>query len=107
MVYSCLCYSVFERKYNCSNSEVALLKSRNINWTDALHFSQKKIYSNFESNCKNIYHSFRSLMIPMFLHKLAILVHIPQLKNLLINPYYQRKELFELQVYQEFQGNVS
>ena len=41
-------------------------------------------------------------MIPTFLHKLSILVHIPQLKNLLINPYYNRKELFDLEVYQDF-----
>ncbi len=81
------------------------MKSRHINWTEALHFSKKKIYSNFESNCKNIYHTFRSLMIPTFLHKLSILIHIPQLKSLLINPFYSRKELFELEVYQEFLGN--
>lgn len=105
MVYSCLCYSAFEKKYDCLNTEVTLLKSRNISWTDALHFSKKKIYSNFESNCKNIYHSFRSLLIPTFLHKLSILIHIPQLKKLLINPFYTRKELFELEVYQEFSGN--
>lgn len=44
-------------------------------------------------------------MIPTFFHKLSILIHIPQLKSLLINPYYSRKELFDLEVYQEFQGN--
>lgn len=46
-------------------------------------------------------------MIPTFLHKLAILIHVPQLKSLLINPYYSRRELFDLEVYQEFYGNVS
>ena len=86
---------------------MTLLKSRHISWTEALHFSKKKIYSNFESNCKNIYHSFRSLLIPTFLHKLSILIHVPQLKNLLINQYYNRKELFDLEVYQEFEGNNS
>lgn len=39
-------------------------------------------------------------MIPSFIHKLAILAQIPSLKNLLINPYYDRKELLELTVYQ-------
>lgn len=100
MVYSCLCYSAFSKKYNCENTEVTLLKSRHISWTEALHFSKKKIYSNFESNCKNIYHSFRSLLIPTFLHKISILIHVPQLKSLLFNQFYNRKELFDLEVYQ-------
>jgi hypothetical protein len=96
MVYSCLNYSFFERKYSSSDPKIALMKNRNINWTDALHFSKKKIYSTFESNCKNIYHTFRSLLIPSFMSKLSILAHLPQLESLFLNSYYSRKELFEL-----------
>lgn len=44
-------------------------------------------------------------MIPTFLHKLSILIHVPQLKNLLLNRYYNRSELFDLEVYKEFEGN--
>lgn len=43
-------------------------------------------------------------MIPSLVHKLAILAQIPSLKNLLINPYYNRKELLELTIYKEFEG---
>lgn len=91
MVYSCLNYSFFQRKYSSSDPKIALMKNRNINWTDALHFSKKKIYSTFESNCKNIYHTFRSLLIPSFMSKLSILAHLPQLESLFLNSYYNRK----------------
>lgn len=67
-----------------------LLKHRNIAWTEALHFSKKKLYNTFESNCKNIYHCHRSLLLPVFITKLATLEHLPQLTPLLLNPYYQR-----------------
>jgi hypothetical protein len=77
MVYSCLNYSWFEGRYDCSDPQILLMKNRNINWTDALHFSRKKIYSNFESNCKNIYHSHRNLLIPTFMSKIAVLIHLP------------------------------
>lgn len=102
MVYSCFSYSSFEKIYNCYDPEVALLKSRNIHWTDALHFAKKKIYSNFESNCKNIYHSYRSLLIPCFMYKVSVLIHLPELEELFINPYFQRKELFQLEIYREY-----
>jgi hypothetical protein len=90
MLYSCLNYSYFEKNYNCKDSSITLLKSRQINWTDALHFAKKKIYSHFENNCKNIFHTHRSLLIPTFTHKIAILIHLPELSNLLLNPYYDR-----------------
>jgi hypothetical protein len=93
MVYSTLNYSFFERRYNCADPNIALMKNRNISWTDALHFSKKKIYSTFESNCKNIYHTHRNLLIPAFMSKLSTLAHLPQLEALLLNPYYNRKEL--------------
>lgn len=102
MVYSCLNYSFFERRYNCADPNIALMKNRNINWTDALHFSKKKIYSTFESNCKNIYHTYRNLLIPAFMSKLSTLAHLPELEALFLNPYYQRKELLELEVYKQF-----
>ena len=102
MVYSTLNYSFFERRYNCADPNIALMKNRNINWTDALHFSKKKIYSTFESNCKNIYHIHRNLLIPAFMSKLSTLAHLPQLETLLLNPYYHRKELTELEVYKQF-----
>jgi hypothetical protein len=96
MVYSCFNYSLFERKYNCSDPNILLMKHRSINWTDALHFSRKKIYSTFESNCKNIYHTYRNLLIPTFMLKLSILLHLPELQTLFLNPYYDRNELKEL-----------
>lgn len=88
MVYSCLTYSGLEKFHDCHAPAVALLKTRHITWTDAMHFSRKKIYSNFESNCKNIYHSHRSLLIPIFMLKLSVLLHLPQLEPLLLNPYF-------------------
>ena len=103
MLYSCLNYSYFEKNYNCKDSSLAILKTRQINWTDALHFAKKKIYSHFENNCKNIFHTHRNLLIPTFVHKIAILIHIPCLKNLLLNSYYQREELMELNIYKEYQ----
>jgi hypothetical protein len=106
MVYSCLHYALSEQKYNCSDPNILLLKHRSISWTDALHFSRKKVHSTFESNCKNIYHSFRSLLIPTFMCKLAVLAHLPHLTPLLLNPYYQRPHLFELEVYQQLQGTT-
>lgn len=78
------------------------MKNRNINWTDALHFSKKKIYSTFESNCKNIYHTYRNLLIPAFMSKLSTLAHLPELEPLFLNSYYRRKELLELEVYKQF-----
>lgn len=102
MVYSCLNYSFFEKKYNTNDPNIALMKNRNINWTDALHFSKKKIYSTFESNCKNIYHTYRNLLIPAFMSKLSTLAHLPELEPLFLNSYYNRKELLELEVYRQF-----
>lgn len=102
MVYSCFNYSLLEKKHPCTDPNILLLKDRSIAWTDALHFSRKKLFTTFESNCKNIYHSHRSLLIPTFLAKLAVLVHLPQLTPLLLNPYYRRPELFELQIYKQF-----
>lgn len=96
MVYSCFNYSLLEKNHNCNDPNILLLKHRNINWTDALHFSKKKLFSTFESNCKNIYHTHRSLLIPTFISKLAVLIHLPQLTSLLLNPYYMRPELLEL-----------
>jgi hypothetical protein len=78
------------------------MKNRNINWTDALHFSKKKIYSTFESNCKNIYHTHRNLLIPAFMTKLSTLAHLPELEPLFLNPYYRRTELHQLEVYKQF-----
>lgn len=96
MVYSCLSYSLAEKLYDTNDPGILLLKHRSISWTDALHFSRKKVFSTFESNCKNIYHSHRSLLIPAFMCKLAVLAHLPSLTPLLLNSYYQRPELFEL-----------
>lgn len=104
MVFSCFNYSLLEKKHSCTDPNILLLKDRSIAWTDALHFSRKKLFTTFESNCKNIYHSHRSLLIPTFLAKLAVLVHLPQLTPVLLNPYYRRPELFELQIYQQFEG---
>ena len=99
-LYSCLSCSLFEKKYDCADSSLSLLKTREVSWKDALHFAKKKLHSHYENNCRNIFHLYRNLMIPSFIHKLAILAQIPSLKNLLINPYYDRKELLELTVYQ-------
>lgn len=104
MVYSCLNYSLLEKTHPCHDPNILLLKNRNIAWTDALHFSKKKLYATFESNCKNIYHSHRSLLLPTFLAKLAVLTHLPQLTPILLNPYYQREELTSLYLYQQFRG---
>lgn len=101
MVYSCLNYSLFERRYHCQDPNILLMKHRSISWTDALHFSRKKVHSTFESNCKNIYHAFRSLLIPTFMCKLAVLAHLPHLRPLLLNPYYHRQELFHLEIYRQ------
>ena len=47
MVYSCLSYSLAERLYDTADPSILLLKHRNISWTDALHFSKKKVFSTF------------------------------------------------------------
>lgn len=84
---------------------MSLLKTREVSWKDALHFAKKKLHSHYENNCRNIFHMHRNLLIPSFVHKLAILAQIPSLKKLLINPYFNRKELLELNIYKEFCGN--
>ena len=38
--------------------------------------------------------------------KLAVLAHLPELKHVLLNPYYQRPHLYELEVYQQFTENT-
>jgi hypothetical protein len=98
-LYSCLSCSLFERKYHTADSSLSLLKSREVSWKDALHFAKKKLHSHFENNCRNIFHLHRNLLIPSFIHKLAILSQIPALQPLLLNPYYTRPELLQLTVY--------
>lgn len=44
-------------------------------------------------------------MIPTFVQKLAILLHLPELTSLLINPYYQREELKNLEVNKQFEAD--
>lgn len=90
-LYSCLNCSIFEKRYDYTDSSLSLLKTRQVSWKDALHFAKKKLHSHFENSCRNIFHSYRNLLIPTFVHKLAVLAQIPSLKNLLINSYYQRK----------------
>jgi hypothetical protein len=46
MIFSCLNYSQLEKHYDC-HKENNILSARNIQWTDALHFARKKLYSNF------------------------------------------------------------
>lgn len=102
MVFSCLSCSGFERRHDCLDPTVLLLRSRAIHWTDALHFARKKIHSQFESNCKNIYHTYRSLLLPTYIAKIAVLMHLPQLQSLLLNPYYQRPQLEQLDIHREY-----
>ena len=105
MVFSCWSFSQWEGRYHCADPNLALMKHRSIHWTDALHFSRKKIYSTFESTCKNIYHSTRSLLLPAYLAKLTILTHLPQLSSLLLNPFYNREELTSLDLHQQYINN--
>ena len=83
MLYSCLSFSELEKEHDCKNRQLDPQKNRLLGWTDALHFAKKKIYSNFENSCKTIFHTERNLTIPVFLHKLAVTIQIPQLKSLL------------------------
>ena len=96
MIFSCLNYSYLERHYDCPNKENNILSARNIRWTDALHFARKKLYSNFENTCKGLYHFERNLLIPLFLHKMAILNHIPDLKELFLQGIYNLPHLNSL-----------
>jgi hypothetical protein len=47
MLFSCMSYSELERQHDCNIKQLDPQKSRNLSWTDALHFAKKKIYSNF------------------------------------------------------------
>ena len=84
MLFSCLSFSELEKHHDCNSRHLDPQKNRLLGWTDALHFAKKKIYSNFENSCKTIFHTERNLTIPVFLHKLAVSLQIPQLKGLLM-----------------------
>eukprot|EP01016_Furgasonia_blochmanni_P035451 TRINITY_DN3931_c0_g1_i1.p1 TRINITY_DN3931_c0_g1~~TRINITY_DN3931_c0_g1_i1.p1 ORF type:complete len:365 (+),score=29.56 TRINITY_DN3931_c0_g1_i1:179-1273(+) len=51
MLYSSLAYVIYERQYDCSTKDRDLLKARSISWSDALHYSSKKIFSFYEQSC--------------------------------------------------------
>jgi len=84
MLFSCLSFSELDNYHGRNSRHLDPQKSRLLGWTDALHFAKKKIYSNFENSCKTIFHTERNLTIPVFLHKLAVSLQIPQLKELLL-----------------------
>ena len=99
VVASCLNYSRLEKNYDCNNQENNILRSRNIDWTHALHFARKKLYSNYENTCKEPYHFERNLIIPLLLHKVAIINHIPDLKDMLLQGIFNSREVKELDHY--------
>lgn len=49
MLFSCLYYCNLERFYDVGKGESGYLKSRNISWTNALHYASKKIITGYES----------------------------------------------------------
>ena len=80
MLNSCLYYCTLERFYDVHSGEPGYLKTRNISWTNALHYASKKLITSYESglNLKEICHM-KNLWVPRALERVVVGLNLAKL----------------------------